>query len=164
MDLLNALKLQTADLPSGFSVGSMEGFQANEAAVAGYDDPAGTLQLMQRTGRVGGYVQQIADAGSANGAGVSIEVWNDAAGAATYFEHYPHPESSTTYEPIDVPGLGEQVFAYRYESNGSSGYAVAWRRGRLVLGVGEMVRAGQSVDHVLELAKALDKKARSVQQ
>ncbi|HEY8837472.1 MAG TPA: hypothetical protein VIO16_07300 [Dehalococcoidia bacterium] len=162
--ILDQAKLLASDLPSGFSLGSLAGFQANENSVTGYDDPQAVLQLMNSTGKMGGYIQQVITPNAANGAGVSIEVWRDADGARTYFASFPKPESSIQYQMITVPGLADDVYAYQYKTNGGTGYSIAWRRGRLIIGVGEVVKLGESVDPVLQLAKLIDQKIQAVQQ
>ncbi len=163
--VIELVKLDASDLPAGLGIGGLAGYQTIQAAVNGYDNPPAVMELMARTGRGGGYIEQITTAESSNGAGMSIEVWLDAAGAKTYFDSYPRPEAGFQYEQIDVPGLGDQVFAYRYHSNGRTGYAISWRRGRIVMGVGESLDpANDSIDHVMTIVNLLDKKAQTVPQ
>jgi len=163
-EAINRVKLSAADLPAGYGIGGMEGRQANYSAVAGYDDPQGVLERMNSTGRVDGYIQQITAAEAANGVGVSIEVWSAASGAKTYFDQFPRPESDVKYEEITVPNApGEQLFAYKYQVNGQTGYSISWRRGRLILGVGALTAGGTAaLDKLMTLANVLDKKAQGV--
>ena len=164
IQILDQAKLLASDLPSGFSLGSLAGFQANENSVTGYDDPQAVLQLMNNTGKMGGYIQQVITLDAANGAGVSVEVWKDAEGARSYFVNFPKPDPSLQYQVISVPGLADDVFAYQYKTNGGTGYSIAWRRGRLIVGVGEVVKLGGLVDPVLQLAKLIDQKIQTIQQ
>lgn len=162
---MDSIKLDASDLPAGFGIGGLAGYQTVQAAVTGYDNPSAVMDLMTKTGRAGGFIEQIITPDSSNGAGTSVEVWRDATGAKTYFDSYPRPEAGFQYQQIDVPGLGDQLFAYRYTAGGRIGYSIAWRRGRVVLGAGETLNPGNdSIDRILMLVQLLDKKAQSVSQ
>jgi hypothetical protein len=164
-ELIDNVKLNAADLPAGYGLGGLQGYQTSEMAVNGFADPAAVRAQMIRTGRTDGYIEQITTPESSNGAGVSVEVWQDATGAKAYFDNYPRPSSDVDYQQIDVPGLGDQVFAYRYTINGQTGYSIAWRRGRIILGVGEMVgNASDGLEKVLAVARLVDQKAQAAAQ
>ncbi|HZU77576.1 MAG TPA: hypothetical protein VFA70_12485 [Dehalococcoidia bacterium] len=159
--ITNDLRLTAADLPPGAQPGPLEGTLSNEAAAVGFASPTAVVTLMQQTGRLGGIAQALTTGDGATGAGVSIEVWRDAQGAQRYFAQYPRPEGPGQITKITLPQpLGDESFAYQIEQNGQITYAVNWRRGRLILGVGERFPASQaSLDKTLAIAQALDKKA-----
>ncbi len=163
--LTEQVRLKITELPQGFSFGQFAGYQANEAAVTGFDDPQGVFNRMNSTGRLGGYVQSLV-APDSSGASYTIDVWKETAGATSYFDQYPRPDKSLTYQAIDLPRpLGDQSLAYQYQANGQTGYAVAWRRGRLILGAGELFMPGkESIDKLMPLITALDQKAQAAQQ
>lgn len=164
-DLIDQIKLSAADLPSGYGIGSLAGHQANEQAVTGYADPQAVLKLFNDTGRQDGYIQQISSPDGGSGMGVSIEVWGDAAGAKAYFGQFPSPPAEVKAQPFTLPRpLGEQSFAYQYALGAGSGTSIAWRRGRVVLGIGEAASGQAALDHLLEIAMILDAKAQAAQQ
>jgi hypothetical protein len=168
--ILEKVKLTITELPRGFSYGQFQAFQPNEQAVNGYDtDPITLLDRLNKTGRIGGYIQQINAGDGEAGIGVTEEVWKDAAGAKAYFDDFPRPAKSIKYQEITLPQqLGEQVFAYEYTLTGpagnQTGYSIAWRNGRFILGVGEAFPTGkESLDKLMTLATLLDAKATAAQ-
>ncbi len=164
-DLIDQIKLTAADLPSGFNIGALSGHQSNEQAITGYADPQAVLKLFNDTGRQDGYIQQISSPDSGSGIGVSIEVWGDAAGAKAFFDQYPSPPADVKAQPFTLPQpLGDQSYAYQYALGAGSGTSIAWRRGRVVLGVGEAASGQAALDHLLQIAAILDAKAQAAQQ
>jgi len=165
-DLTDMIRLRAGDLPQGFGLGQFQAYQPNEAAVNGYENPQDVLSRMNATGRLGGLVQQITSPDSQGGLGVTIDVWKDAAGAKTFFDQYPRPDPSITYKEITLPQPpGEQVFAIQASTNGQTAYSVSWRRGRLILGVGEIFPAGkESLDKLQPIIDLVDRKAQAAAQ
>jgi hypothetical protein len=164
-DLIDQITLTAADLPSGFGVGGLSGHQSNQQAITGYADPQAVLKLFNDTGRQDGYIQQITSPDSGSGIGVSIEVWGDAAGAKAFFDQYPSPPAEVKAQPFTLPQpLGDQSYAYQYALGAGSGTSIAWRRGRVVLGVGEPASGQAALDHLLQIAAILDAKAQAAQQ
>jgi hypothetical protein len=164
--ITNDLRLTAADLPSGVRPGPLQGTLSNQAAAVGFASPTAVVDLMQQTGRLGGIAQGLATTDGATAAGVSIEVWKDAQGAQQYFAHYPQPEGPAQITRLSLPQpLGDESFAYQIEQNGQLSYAVNWRRGRIILGVGETFPPSQaSLGKTMAIALALDKKAASERQ
>jgi hypothetical protein len=122
------------------------------------------LKLFTDTGRQDGYIQQVNSPDGGSGIGVSIEVWQDAAGAKAYFDQFPQPPAEAKAQPFALPQpLGEQSFAYRYAAGAGSGTSIAWRRGRVVLGVGETASGQAVLDHLQQIAALLDAKAQAAQ-
>ncbi len=164
-ELIDQIKLTAADLPSGFGLGALSGQQSNEQATTGYADPQAVLKLFNDTGRQDGYIQQITSPDSGSGIGVSIEVWGDAAGAKAFFDQFPSPPADVKAQPFTLPQpLGDQSFAYQYALGAGSGTSIAWRRGRVVLGIGEAASGQAALDHLLQIAAILDAKAKAAQQ
>jgi len=164
-DLIDQIKLTAADLPSGFNVGGLAGHQPNQQAITGYADPQAVLKLFNDTGRQDGYIQQISSPDTGSGIGVSIEVWGDEAGAKAFFDQYPSPPADVKPQPFTLPQpLGDQSYAYQYALGAGSGTSIAWRRGRVVLGVGEAASGQTVLDHLLQIAAILDAKAQAAQQ
>jgi hypothetical protein len=165
-EITDQVRPKPGDLPPGFGFGQFEAYQPNQVAISGFDDPAGVLQRMNETGRLGGYLRQITTPDSDGGAAITIDVWKDAAGAKQYFDQYPRPAAGTQYQEITLPQpLGEQSFAIQVTLNGQTGYSISWRRGRIILGVGEFFPPGKaSLDALQPLIDLLDKKAQAAQQ
>lgn len=163
--IIDQVRLKITELPREYSYGPFAASQPNEFAVQGYDDPAGVLDRMRQTGRLGGFVQSLTNSEGPGGA-FTIEVWKDAAGATAYFDHYPRPDKSSIYQEISLSQpLGEQSFVYQYQANGQTGYSLAWRRGRIILGMGMQYFPGkESLDKVTALAMMLDQKAQAARQ
>ncbi|MHB8574309.1 MAG: hypothetical protein ACYDCQ_03160 [Dehalococcoidia bacterium] len=156
---LDQIKLVSADLPTGYGLGSLAAFEPNERATAGFENPDQVLALMNSTGRIGGDVQQVFTPDGGNGAGVSIEAWDSAEGAKVYFDQFPKP-ANVQYHEVTLPQVpGDQVFAYQYTAGAGSGISIAWRRGRFIIGVGEALGADQSLDNLMQLIQILDGKA-----
>jgi hypothetical protein len=164
--LTDQVRLKITQLPRDFGYGQFQAYQSNQQAVSGYDDPQGVLARMNATGRRGGILQQIITPLNPTGAGITVEVWKDAAGAKQYFDQYPRPEKSLKYQVIDPPRqVGDQTFAIRYELGGNVGYVISWRRGRLILGVGDQFQPGkESLDELMALVDLLDKNAQAAKQ
>lgn len=165
-DITEQVRPRPGDLPPGFGFGQFEAYQPNQVAVTGFDNPAAVLQRMNATGRLGGYLRQITTPDSPGGAAITIDVWKDAAGAKAYFDQYPRPQVGTHYQEITLPQpLGDQSFAIEVMANGQTGYSISWRRGRIVLGVGEFFAPDKaSLDALQPLIEMLDKKAQAAQQ
>jgi hypothetical protein len=166
-DLTDQVKFKITQLPRGFSVGQFpEAFQANAQAVSGYENPQAVLDRMNATGRLGGILQQIITPLNPAGAGITVEVWKDAAGAEAYFDQFPRPEPGVKYSEFTPPKqVGDQTFAIRYEVGGSVGYVISWRRGRLILGIGDAFPPGkESVDELMSLVDILDQNAQAAKQ
>ncbi len=165
-DITEQVRPKPGELPPGFDFGQFEAYQPNQVAITGFDDPAAVLQRMNETGRLGGYLRQITTPDSAGGAAITIDVWKDAAGAKQYFDQYPRPAAGTQYQEITLPQpLGEQSFAIQVTANGQTGYSISWRRGRIILGVGEFFPPGKaSLDALQPLIDLLDRKAQAAQQ
>lgn len=166
-DLADQAKLKITQLPRGFSIGPFpEAFQANAQAVSGYDKPQAVLDRMNATGRLGGILQQIITPLNPSGAGVTVDVWKDAAGAKAFFDQFPRPEPGVSYSDFTPPRqVGDQTFAIRYQIGGSVGYVINWRRGRLILGVGDQFPAGkESVDELMTIVDLLDQNAQAAKQ
>ncbi len=165
-DITEQVRPKPGGRSPGFGFGQFEAYQPNEAAVSGFENPAAVLDLMNTTGRLGGYLRQITTPDSPGGAGVTIDVWKDAAGAKQYFDQYPRPAAGTQYQEITLPQpLGEQSFAIQVTGNGQIGYSIAWRRGRIILGVGEFFLPDKaSLDALQPLIDLLDQKAQAAQQ
>jgi hypothetical protein len=164
--LTSAIALKRDDLPAGYAPGPMQGSQNNQTAAVGFADYQGVVNRMDATGRLGGIAEAIVTTDGATGAGASIDVWRDAEGCKQYFDQYPKPAEGIVATPVQLPhALGEQSVALQIKQNGQAGYSIAWRRGRLILGVGEVFPPGQdSLTKTMLIADALDKKAASVQQ
>ncbi len=164
-DIVDQVKIRLAELPREYSYGPFSTYQPNEAAVQGYDNPAGVLDQMRKTGREGGFVQSLTDTDGPGGA-FTIDVWKDAAGAIAFFDQYPKPPGSLVHQEITLAQpLGEQSFAYQYQMSGRTGYVLSWRRGRLILGIGLQYFPGkESLDKITALAAQLDKKAQAAKQ
>lgn len=165
-DITDQVRPKPGDLPPGFGFGQFEAYQPNQVAITGFDDPAAVLRRMNETGRLGGYLRQITTPDSAGGAAITIDVWKDAAGAKQYFDQYPRPQAGTQYREITLPQpLGEQSFAIEVMANGQTGYSISWRRGRIILGVGEFFPPGKaSLDALQPLIDLLDQKAQAANQ
>lgn len=165
-DITEQVRPKSGELPQGFGFGQFEGYQPNESAVQGFANPDAVLQRLKDSGRQGGFFQQITMADSPGGAGITIDVWKDAAGAKAYFDDYPRPDKSVDFSEISLPRpLGEQSFAIEYRVNGQTGYSLAWRRGRIVIGAGASFPPGKaSLDKLQPLLDLLDKKAQAAQQ
>lgn len=164
-ELIDRITLTAADLPSGYSLGGLSGHESNEQAITGYADPQGVLKLFNDTGREDGFIQQISSPDTGSGIGVSIEVWRDEAGAKAFFDQFPSPPAEVKPQPFDLPTpLGDQNFAYRYALGAGSGTSIAWRRGRVVLGIGEPASGDAALNHLLQIAAILDAKALAAQQ
>ncbi len=165
-DVTDQVRPKPGELPPGFGFGQFEAYQPNQVAVSGFDNPAAVLQRMNETGRLGGYLRQITTPDSAGGAAITIDVWKDAAGAKQYFDQYPRPAAGTQYQEITLPQpLGDQTFAIQVTLNDQNGYSISWRRGRIILGVGEFFPPGKaSLDALQPLIDLLDKKAQAAQQ
>ncbi len=163
--IVDQVKLNLTELPREYSYGPFSTYQSNEAAVEGFDDPVGVLDRMRKTGRVGGFVQSLTTSDGPGGA-FTIDVWKDAAGATAYFDQYPKPPKSLTFQEVTLPQpLGDQSFAYQYQTNGRMGYVLTWRRGRLILGIGLQYFPGkESLDKITALATLLDQKAQAAKQ
>ncbi len=156
--------LTATDLPSGYSVGGLSAHEANAQAINGYADPQAVLKLFNDTGRLDGFVQQINSPDSSSGIGVSIEIWQDEAGAKAYFDQFPSPPAEVKPQQFTLPSpLGDQSTAYQYAIGAGSGTSIAWRRGRVVLGVGEPASGQAALDHLLQIAAILDAKAQAAQ-
>ncbi|HLZ68953.1 MAG TPA: hypothetical protein VKV26_03485 [Dehalococcoidia bacterium] len=156
--------LTAGDLPAGYSVGGLSGRQSNEQAITGYADPQAVLKLFNDTGRLDGFIQQISSPDSASGVGVSIEVWKDEAGAKLYFDQFPSPPAEVKPQPFTLAQpLGDQSTAYHYTIGAGGGTSIAWRRGRVLLGVGEPAASQAALDHLLQIAALLDAKAKAAQ-
>jgi hypothetical protein len=164
--LTTDVKLLASDLPAGFRPGQLEGYLDNESAAVGFSDPQSVVTRMLDTGRLGGLAQGLTTTDGAAAAGDTIDVWRDAAGAKQYFDRYPDPGGDTKFSRVDLPHpVGDQSFALHVETNGQAGYVVNWRRGRLLLGVGETFPAGKdSLDKIMVIVDALDKKAQAATQ
>lgn len=163
--LVDAIKLDDSNLPSGFSLGSLFAYQPNEQAIIGYADPQSVLDLLNSTGRQDGYVEQINGPGSSS-FGVSIQVWKDAAGAKAFFDQHPLPDSSVSYQQVqlDQP-IGEQYQALKIAVGAGSRYALSWRVGRVVLGIGgDAGPDGKPSQSMLQLVDLLTKRAQAAQQ
>ena len=165
-DITEQVRPKSGELPQGFGFGQFQGYQPNESAVQGFANPEALLKRMNDTGRLGGFFQQIGMADSPGGAGITIDVWQDAAGAKAYFDDYPRPEGNVDLNEIPVPQpLGEQSYAIEYRLNGQTGYSLAWRRGRIILGAGAAFPPGKAaLDKLQPLLDLLDKKAQAAQQ
>jgi len=165
-DITEQVRPRPGELPPGFGFGQFEAYQPNEVAVNGFADPAAVLQRMNQTGRLGGYLRQFTTQESPSGAAITIDVWQDAAGAKQYFDQYPRPEAGTQYHEVTLPRpLGDQSFAIEVTSNGQTGYSLSWRRGRIILGVGEFFPAGNASLAALQpLIDLLDQKAQAAKQ
>jgi len=163
--VVDQLRLKITELPRDFGYGQFAAYQSNEAAVAGFDDPVGVLDRMNKTGRLGGYVQQLTTPDGPTAA-YTIEVWKDAAGAKAYFDQFPRPDKSLSYKVITLPQpLGDQSFAYQYDAGSKTGYSIAWRRGRFILGAGDSFASGkESLDRIMQIVNLLDQKAQSLPQ
>jgi len=163
--VVDQLRLKITELPRDFGFGQFATFQSNEAAVGGFDDPVGVLERMNETGRLGGYVQQLSTRDGPTAA-YTIEVWKDAAGARAYFDQFPKPDKSLSYKVITLPQtLGDQSFAYQYDAGSKTGYSIAWRRGRFILGAGDSFASGkESLDRIMQIVNLLDQKAQSLPQ
>jgi hypothetical protein len=163
--LTEEVKLKITELPREYGYGPFSAYQTNEAAVGGFDNPNAVLKQMQDTGREGGFVQSLTNADGPGGA-FTVDIWKDATGARAFFDQFPKPDKSITYQEIQLPQpLGEQSFAYQYQTNGQPGYSLAWRRGRLILGLGLQYSSGkESLDKVMALAMLLDQKAQAAKQ
>jgi len=165
-DITEQVRFKPGDLPAGYTFGQFQSYQSNESAVNGYDDEQAVLARMNSTGRLGGLLQQIITPNSAGGAGVTVDVWRDEAGAKAFFDQFPRPEQSIKYEEISLPkSLGDQYFAFKANVGGQVDYSVTWRRGRIILGTGELYPAGHdSLDNLTTLIDLLDKKAQAAKQ
>ncbi len=163
--LVEEVKLKITELPREYGYGPFAAFQTNEAAVSGFDDPNAVLKQLNDTGRQGGFVQSLTNVGGQGGA-FTVDVWKDATGAKSYFDQFPRPPKGITFQEIQLPQpLGEQSFAYEYQLNGQTGYSLAWRRGRVILGLGLQYFPGkESLDKVMALAMQLDQKAQAAKQ
>ncbi|HZU77577.1 MAG TPA: hypothetical protein VFA70_12490 [Dehalococcoidia bacterium] len=159
--LLDAIKLTSADLPAGFSLGALTSTEQNAQAVDGFDDPQSALSLMNSTGRQIGLVQQVSTPDSSSGAGISIEVWQDDTGAKAWMDSYPAPESDLSPQRLTPPQtVGDQTILYRFNQNGTIIYSMTWRRGRVVLGVGEPFGSDAgAIEKLMQLVNILDAKA-----
>ena len=165
LTLINQIKPGAGDLPSGYSPGQFAGEQPNAQAITGYANPSDVLSLFTSSGRQDGFVQQIA---GPNGEtfGVSYGVWQDAAGAKQFMDNHPLPDSSVTFQQVqlDQP-LGDQYQALQIGSGASSSYALSWRVGRVVLGLGGAAGAdGKPSADLLQLANLLTQRAQAAQQ
>jgi len=163
--LTDEVKLKITELSREYGYGPFAAFQTNEAAVGGFDNPNAVLKQLNDTGRQGGYVQSLTSVDGPGGA-FTVDIWKDAAGAKSYFDQFPRPPQGITFQEIQLPQpLGEQSFAYEYRLNGQTGYSLAWRRGRIILGLGLQYFPGkESLDKVLALAMQLDQKAQAAKQ
>jgi|GEM_PF-3265412 len=163
--LIDLIRLDNSNLPSGFSFGQLFGYQANEQAVIGYADPQSVLDLLNSTGRQDGYIEQISGPGGSS-FGVSIQIWRDAAGAKAFFDQHPLPDSSVSYQQVqlDTP-IGEQYQALKISAGAGSSYALSWRVGRVVLGIGgDAGPDGKPSQAMLQLVDLLTKRAQAAQQ
>lgn len=160
--IVDQVKLKITELPREFGYGLFAAYQPNEAAVTGFADPQGVLDQMNKTGRLGGYVQQLTTPDGPTAA-YTIEVWRDAAGAQSYFDNYPKPDKSLQTQEITLPQpLGDQSYAYQYQANGRTGYSIAWRRGRIILGAGDAFATGkETLDRIMVIVNLLDMKAQA---
>jgi hypothetical protein len=163
--LIDLIRLNNSNLPSGFSLGQLFAYQPNEQAIVGYADPQAVLDLLNSTGRQDGYIEQIVGPGNSS-FGVSIQVWKDAAGAKAFFDQHPLPDSSVSFQQVqlDQP-IGEQYQALKIADGSSSRYALSWRVGRVVLGIGgDAGPDGKPSREMLQLVDVLTKRAQAAQQ
>lgn len=166
-DLTDQVHFTITQLPRGFAIGPIpEAFQDNAQAVSGYDNPSAVFDRMNATGRLGGILQQITTPLNPAGAGITVDVWKDASGAKTFFDQFPRPEAGVQYTDFTPPKpVGDQSFGIRYQIGGTVGYVLSWRRGRLILGIGDAFPAGkESVDELMTLVNLLDQNAQAVKQ
>lgn len=158
---LDAYALTQSDLPPGYAVAGKVQLP-NDQAATGYADQQQALQRIQATGRVGGIAQQVLPPSAGVGQiGVSIDAFKDANGAHDWVSNPPAYPPSLKVEPAKLPQqLGEQSTAIHWTQNGSGGYVINFRRGRIVFGLGLSAPVGkESLDPLLQIAHALDVKA-----
>jgi hypothetical protein len=162
--LIDAVKPGDSDLPSGFTPGQFSGYQANDQAILGFANPQDVLSLLNSTGRQDGFIEQV---NGPNGTfALSIQVWQDAAGAKTFFDQHPVPDNTVQFKTVqlDQP-LGEQYQALLIGSGAQATYALSWRVGRVVLGIGGAAGAdGKPSADMLQLADFMTKRAQAAQQ
>jgi hypothetical protein len=162
--LIDAVKPGDSDLPSGFTPGQFSGYQANDQAILGYANPQDVLSLLNSTGRQDGFIEQVN--GPSGTFALSIQVWQDATGAKTFFDQHPVPDNTVQFKTVqlDKP-LGDQYQALLIGSGAQATYALSWRVGRVVLGIGGAAGAdGKPSADMLQLADFMTKRAQAAQQ
>jgi hypothetical protein len=165
LTLIKQIRPGAGDLPAGFSPGQFAGEQPNAQAITGYANPEDVLNLFNSSGRQDGFVEQI-NGPDGSPFGVSYGVWSDAAGAKQFMDNHPVPDSTVTYKQVqlDQP-LGDQYQALEIGSGSSAAYALSWRVGRVVLGLGGAAGSdGKPSAAMLQLATLLTQRAQAAQQ
>ncbi len=163
-EVSNALRryaLDQSDLPIGYSTGLLIDVP-NEAALSGFADPQAAQQELTSAGRLGGIGQQIFPPSSvASSAGISIELFKDAAGAQQWVTQPPALPADMDPMPADTSQtIGETMSAIHWSQGGQSGYVLNFSRGRVAFGIGIAAPSGQeSLDPAFALAELLDQKA-----
>lgn len=159
--LLRRYALDQADLPAGYSTGFLSEVP-NDQALDGYADPISAQKELTAVGRQGGLAEQVLPpSGVASSIGISIEVFNDAAGAQQWATNPPALPDELSPTPADpTQQIGDAISAVHWTQGAQSGYVLSFSRGRVVFGIGIAASTGQeSLAPALDLALILDQKA-----